>query len=157
MLNLVPDTDPILRKVAAEVTDFEDPSLRSLVDEMHHVMDHHNGIGLAAPQVGISRKILVAKFHGADYAYINPEIVEATGTRESGEGCLSFPGLFLPIKRAQTVTVKYKNILGIEQTQTLSGLPAVVMQHEIDHLNGIVFTSKVSQMQLLLSKKKLKR
>lgn len=159
MLEILPDTDPILKTVASEVVEFDlvDPMLRQLVEEMHEAMDYYNGIGLAAPQVGISKRILVAKFPGADYVYINPEIVEANGKQKGKEGCLSFPGLFLPVNRSQTITVKYKNIYGFEQTQQYSGLPAVVIQHEIDHLNGIVFTSRVTQMQLLLARKNMKR
>jgi len=159
MLEILPDTDPILRTIASDVVDFDlvDPMLRQLVEEMHEAMDYYNGIGLAAPQVGISKRILVAKFPGADFVYINPEIIQANGKQKVKEGCLSFPGLFLPVDRSQTITVKYKNIYGFEQTQQYSGLPAIVIQHEVDHLNGIVFTSRVTQMQLLLARKNMKR
>lgn len=156
-LTLLPDTDPILRQVAEPVTEFGD-DLRQLVAAMAPIMAEHNGIGLAAPQVGISKRVILAKVKEIEnFTLINPEIVETEGEFKFREGCLTFPGLFFDVKRAQKVTVRYQNIDGNHHEATLTNLAAVVIQHEVDHLNGKLFIDYISQMALALARKKMKR
>ena len=125
ILTLLPDTDPILRQVAEPVTVF-DEDLAHTVYAMASAMGAHRGIGLAAPQVGIAKRIIVAQLSHdqADssliqprvYALVNPEIVGLSGQYKCKEGCLTFPGLFLDVTRARTVTVKYQGLDGKEHT-----------------------------------------
>jgi peptide deformylase len=154
MLTLLPDTDPILHKVAEPVTEF-DMELWNLCKSMHQTMVANDGIGLAAPQVGISKRIIVVGFSRLELAYINPQIVDASGKKISTEGCLSFPGLFLSVQRATSVVVKFQDVEGVWKELEANGMHAVVLQHEIDHLNGIVFTERVKPMELALARKKL--
>lgn len=156
-LKLLPDTDPILRQVAAPVleTEFETEELWDLCKSMRRVMVENNGIGLAAPQVGVLKRIIVVDVGRPEVAIINPEIISKQGKFKYNEGCLSFPDLFLPVERAQTVVVRYQGIEGTWRECEAHNLHAVVFQHEIDHLNGIVFTDHVSPMQLALVRKKM--
>jgi peptide deformylase len=134
--------DPVLRKIATEAklskkTDF-------LINEMLRAMRKANGIGLAAPQLGISQRVIVIAPH--DYkptALINPKIVLAEGEQIGQEGCLSIPGLYGDVKRANYIEVEAMDRKGRELTFELEGLPARVVQHEIDHLDGILFVDKV--------------
>ena len=156
MLTLLPDTDPILRQVAQPVTVF-DPSLRILVADMAETMEANRGVGLAAPQVGISTRVILANVEGIEFGVlVNPEIVEAEGEFKFKEGCLTFPKLFLEVKRAQKVVVKYQDLRGEHHVVTLQNFAAVVVQHEIDHLNGKLFIDRVPPMQLALARKNLK-
>ncbi|TFG95907.1 peptide deformylase [Candidatus Thorarchaeota archaeon] len=154
MLTLLPDNDPILRQVAEPVTEFGD-ELHQLCRAMAKVMVENNGIGLAAPQVGISKRIIIANVGIVGGLLINPEIIEQDGEYNYKEGCLTFPGLFLEVKRAQKVTVRYQEIEGKEREATMHNLFAVVIQHEIDHLNGKLFVDRVSPIALALARKKL--
>lgn len=139
--------DPVLRKVAADAkcgkkTDF-------LIQEMMRMMRKANGIGLAAPQVGISQRIIVIAPH--DYkptALINPKIINSEGEQIGQEGCLSIPGLYGDVKRFEYVEVEALDRKGRELVFELEGLPARVVQHEIDHLDGILFTDKVDPQTL---------
>ncbi len=136
---LLPDTDPILRLVAQPVTEFDD-ELWNLAVDMATTMYMHNGIGLAAPQVGKSIRLIVT----AEWPYVlvNPEILERIGEQLSYEGCLSSPGKFCYVRRAQEVRVKFFESSGEEHTTFLKGLDAACIQHEIDHLDGILFTDR---------------
>lgn len=153
MLILLPDTDPILRQVAEPVTEFND-DLRQLVQDMALVMVTNNGIGLAAPQVGVSKRIILANVDIPGNVLINPEIIEVEGQYTYKEGCLTFPGLFLEVKRAKSISVRYQDIEGNQHETTLQNLFAVVVQHEIDHLNGKLFIDHVNPLQLALARKK---
>lgn len=153
-LTLLPDNDPILRQVAEPVTEFGD-ELYQLCRAMAKVMVENNGVGLAAPQVGISKRIIVANVGITGGLLINPEIIEQSGEYKYREGCLTFPGLFLEIKRAQKVTVRYQEIEGKFREATMHNFFAVIIQHEIDHLNGKLFVERVSPMALALARKKL--
>lgn len=156
-LALLPDTDPILRQVAEPVTEFND-ELLVLCQEMYATMCFNKGIGLAAPQVGISKRIIVVDISGPyikDQFLINPEIQQTNGEQRRKEGCLSFPDLFLDVDRAKNVTVKYQDVRGTSNIMVADKLSAVVLQHEIDHLNGKLFIDLVKPMTLLLARKKL--
>lgn len=150
MLTLLPDNHPTLRKVAEPVDDakFKEPAnaaLRSTCMELLMTMQMSGGIGLAAPQVGISQRIITTGFY--PFILINPEITKKEGTQTCEEGCLSFPGQFYNIERAANVLVKYQDFNGIWHEIADVGLNAVVLQHEIDHLNGILFVDYVKQQE----------
>jgi peptide deformylase len=151
MLKLLPDTDPILRQVAEPVTEFND-ELGQLCQQLVHFMKQHRGIGLAAPQVGISKRIIVAN----NIVLINPQIVATEGEYKFKEGCLTFPDLFLEVKRAQKVTVQYKDVEGNDHEATAQNIAAVVVQHEIDHLDGKLFIDYVKPLTLALARKNMK-
>lgn len=154
MLTLLPDTDPILRQVAEPVTEFND-ELLSLCRQMLDFMIANKGIGLAAPQVGISKRIVIANLGIPNPFLINPKIVETEGEYKFKEGCLTFPGLFLDVKRAQTVTVSYQDVKGNHYENTLHKMFAVIIQHEIDHLDGKLFIDRVKPLALALARKKM--
>jgi peptide deformylase len=115
-------------------------------------MNQYGGVGLAAPQCGIPLRLFVMT---GGMVCINPRILTASiETLREKEGCLSFPGLYLPITRSRTIEVEYFNEFGVQKHETFSGATAKVFQHETDHLNGIVFTSLVGNLTLQMAKKK---
>ncbi len=138
---IVKEPDEVLHKTAKEVTKIT-PNVQKLMDDMAETMYDAEGVGLAAPQVGILKRIIVidAGDENGLIAMINPEIVERDGEQLGPEGCLSIPGLNGDVRRAMTVTVKGLNRDGEEFVVTGSGLLARAFQHEIDHLNGVLFT-----------------
>ena len=115
-------------------------------------MNKYGGVGLAAPQCGMPLRLFVM---AGGMVCINPKVITASieTTREK-EGCLSFPGLYLPITRSRTIEVEYHNEFGVLKHETFTGATAQVFQHETDHLNGIVFTSLVGNLTLQMAKKK---
>ena len=143
--------DPILRKSTDIVTQF-DKNTSDLVNNMIETMYEGNGIGLAAPQVGISEKIVVIDTsfgENIDSAIqlINPEIVEIEGECVLEEGCLSIPGIYEEVIRPEKIWVKYFDINGNEQNRDTDGLLARVIQHEMDHLDGILFVDRLSTVK----------
>lgn len=138
---IVKEPDEVLHKTAKEVTKIT-PNVQKLMDDMAETMYDAEGVGLAAPQVGILKRIIVIDVGDENglIAMINPEIVERDGEQLGPEGCLSIPGLNGDVRRAMTVTVKGLNRDGEEFVVTGSGLLARAFQHEIDHLNGVLFT-----------------
>lgn len=152
ILPLVILPDPLLRQVSAPVERIDD-HVRRFADDMLETMYDAPGIGLAAIQVGEPRRMLVidlAKENEpkAPQVFINPEIV-ATGNGVSlyEEGCLSIPDYYAEVERPDTVTVKYLDLSGKEQTITADGLLATCLQHEIDHLNGVLFIDHISKLK----------
>ncbi|WP_037289610.1 peptide deformylase [Saccharibacillus sacchari] len=138
---IVKEPDEVLHKRAKEVTKIT-PNVQKLMADMAETMYDADGVGLAAPQVGILKRIIVIDVGDENglIAMINPEIVEKSGEQFGIEGCLSIPGLNGDVRRAMTVTVKGLNRDGEEFTVTGSELLARAFQHEIDHLDGILFT-----------------
>lgn len=120
-------------------------------------MSKNHGVGLAANQVGLNYRLFVMGSEGVGYAFFNPEILEVSGEVSFEEGCLSFPGLFLPVKRPDTVKIKYQDMNGQFKEQTFTGLSARIVLHEYDHMEGIVMTSKVSPLILERQKRKVKK
>lgn len=147
MLNIVKYPDPLLRKNARKVTDFDD-ELKKLADEMAQVMYDDDGIGLAGPQVAQSKRILVIGEGDGKYkAYINPEITfKSRDKTNTDEGCLSLPGIFGFVSRPKKVHVKYQDLEGNVLKEKAKGMEAIVLQHEIDHLNGILFIDRVEKI-----------
>lgn len=156
-LKLISEDNEILRKVA-ELWNFEkDSDLNELVKAMSKLMVLHNGIGLAAPQCGIAKRIFVMGNPDHLVACINPEIISGTETIRDLEGCLSFPDLWMYVERYKVIKVKYYNVAGEKVEQELTGLMARVFQHELQHLDGICFDTEVSKLALDRAKEKRKK
>ena len=134
--------DPILRKKSREITKIDD-RIKTLLDDMVETMHENEGVGLAAPQVGILRKAIVIDIGEGILKLINPEITEKEGENLDVEGCLSVPDRAGKVLRPEKVKVKYLDTDGKEQTIEGNGLLARALCHEIDHLNGILFIDKI--------------
>ena len=145
--------DPALHKVCRPVTKFDD-KLGTLLDDMAETVVDANGVGLAAPQIGILRRIVVIDLGEEIVELVNPEIVETSGEQDGAEGCLSVPGEYGMVKRPMNVKVRAQDRYGEWFEVEGTGLTARCFCHEIDHLDGIVFTSKASRM---LSKEEIER
>jgi peptide deformylase len=147
----------VLRRPAEVVTTF-DENLRTLVTDMFDTMYAARGVGLAAPQVGVSSRVFVMDPQHDDEpigptALINPVIVRLSGEQTFEEGCLSIPGFAADVVRAESVRVEYRTLDGEETALELSGYPAVIAQHEIDHLDGILFVDYLSPTRSRLFEK----
>ena len=141
--------DPVLRQKAKRVPTV-DKSVQRLIDDMVETMQQANGVGLAAPQVGVSLRVIVLQVPGEEpIAIVNPEIVKRTGEQEVAEGCLSFPGYAGEIKRSASVTVKGLDRQGKPTRIKATGLMAEALQHEIDHLNGILYIDHLESQDKL--------
>ncbi len=138
--------DDILRKKCRAVTAF-DEKLAVLLDDMAETLHNAKGVGLAAPQVGILRRAVVIDIQDKKgvLELINPEIIESSGVQQGNEGCLSAPGEWCEVDRPAHVVVKAQDRNGNEITITGEGLLARAMCHEIDHLDGILFTDRVKK------------
>ncbi len=142
--------DPVLRQKAKKVTSIDD-RIRQLAQDMVDTMRAANGIGLAAPQVGVLLRLIVVEIpedrdEGQKYRFailINPEIIKASGEQIGPEGCLSLPGLVGEVRRAAKVVVRGLDLKGKQVRVKAGGLFARALQHEIDHLDGILFTDRV--------------
>lgn len=148
--------DSILRQKASTIKEITD-EIRSLATDMIETMYAANGVGLAANQVGVALRLIVVDIGGEKETHtitlINPEIVEAFDAETAEEGCLSVPGFYEPVRRASHVTVRGTNLDGSEQTMKCSGLAARAFQHEIDHLEGVLFIDHLSPLKRQLFRK----
>ena len=147
--------DNVLRKKAFRVTEF-DNDLLNLSKDMIETMHNNNGIGLAAPQINILKRIIVVDISPVekDYeamAFINPEILESWGSIIFEEGCLSVPGVNEDVERPEKILLKYQTVTGENKTEEFDGWMARVLQHEIDHLNGILFIDYLSPLKQKLA------
>ncbi|MGH7468491.1 MAG: peptide deformylase [Longimicrobiales bacterium] len=149
--------DPILRARAAEVT-VVTPELRQLIDDMFETMYTEEGVGLAAPQVGVPQRIIVIDPHEngvPGFALINPVILESSRQVERGEeGCLSIPGIKDIVERSFSVVAEGQLVDGTMRRLEADGLLARILQHEVDHLNGVLFIDRLSPLKrkLVLAK-----
>jgi len=137
--------EEVLRQKALPVEKIDD-GVRELIRNMAETMRQASGVGLAAPQVGDSRRVIVAEVpqeHSGLIALINPVIVESSGTSEFEEGCLSVPGISAKVKRAAEVVVEGLTPDGKQVRNKYTGLLATVIQHEVDHLEGILFVDRL--------------
>jgi peptide deformylase len=151
--------DPRLKKVAAEVTVFDD-QLSQLASDMLETMYSAPGIGLAATQVDRHIRLVVidvSEDNNEPLVLVNPVIVEKDGIQTHEEGCLSVPGIYAKVKRADQVTVRYQDLTGEQQELSAEGLLAVCIQHELDHLKGVVFLDHLSALKRKLAMKKLEK
>ena len=141
--------DPVLRQKAKRVSAI-DNSIQQLIDDMVETMQRANGVGLAAPQVGVSLRVVVLQIPGEEpIAIINPKMVKRAGEREVTEGCLSVPGYAGEIKRSLSVTVKGQNRQGKAIRLKATGLMAEALEHELDHLNGILYVDHLESQDKL--------
>ena len=153
--------DPVLRQEAAEVESF-DKDLQALVRDMFETMYHAEGIGLAAPQIGLSKRLIVIDLRDEDepdarLAIVNPKIVwSSDDTEKASEGCLSIPGLEEIVRRPYSVTVEGFTPEGDPMTVEADELFARALQHEIDHLDGVLFIDRVSALKRRMLMKKWK-
>jgi peptide deformylase len=153
--------DPVLEKPSAEVTGF-DEELERLVEDMFESMYAARGVGLAAPQIGISKRIAVVDVTfkedpGARLVLINPVILHKEGRQRSSEGCLSIPEFREEVTRAKTVTIRAQDLKGKHFEHTGEDLLARAFQHETDHLNGKLYISHISAVKRDLIKRKIKK
>jgi peptide deformylase len=143
---IITTENPILRQKAKKVHRF-DPSMQKLVNDLFETMYAANGVGLAAPQIAQSIRVFVADYEGQKVALFNPEIVKAEGEERGPEGCLSIPGYVGEnIRRATKVIVKGQDARGKNVRVNAEGWFARVLQHEIDHLDGILFIDRLDSM-----------
>lgn len=141
--------EPMLRRKAKKVSRI-DGSIQRLINDMVATMQYAGGVGLAAPQVGVSLRVIVLQMPEEEpIALINPEIVRRSGGREVTEGCLSVPGYFGEIKRSESVTVKGQSSEGKAIRIKATGLMAEALEHEIDHLNGVLYVDHLESVAKL--------
>lgn len=146
MLKIVKYPDPILKKNSEEVQK-GDQSLRSLIPQMIEAMQGNQGIGLAAPQVGILKQIIVVTEGEESHVFLNPRIIKQSKEKEQDEeGCLSLPGLFVKVLRSKQVQVTAQTINGQEIQIKAKGLGARIFQHEIDHIKGKLIIHHISPL-----------
>ena len=158
-LTILEFPDPRLRKKAAPV-EVVDDALRALIDNMFETMYDAPGIGLAATQVDVHRRLLVADIstdQTEPFALINPKILEKDGVIVTDEGCLSVPGFYEAVERAEHIRVKYLNRDGEEVDMEAEGMLAVCIQHEVDHLDGKLFVDYLSEAKRQRIRKRLER
>lgn len=156
---------PVLKKASQDIT-MDYPELNTLIQDMYYTMDYAEGVGLAAPQIGKNIRLFVIdsthfyeedeKNNGIRKAFINAHIIEHMGEQiDREEGCLSVPGIHEYVKRHESIKIEYMDENGEKHEDTFSGFEAWVIQHEYDHLEGLVFTDHVSALKKRLIKSKL--
>ena len=142
-MKIITYPNPILDTKAKKIKNPLDLDIQKLIKEMHKTMKKNNGIGLAAPQVGVSLRLCIIEHLEKFYILINPKITAHSRNKVvAEEGCLSFPEKFLPIKRFEEVKVRYLNEKGKPSKIKATGLLSRALQHELDHLDGIVFINR---------------
>jgi peptide deformylase len=153
---------PVLETESASVTEFDTPELHKLLDDMFESMYAARGVGLAAPQIGIGKKIAVIDVtSGEDPAQkvvlINPEIIKLEGSQNGEEGCLSIPTFREPVTRARKATVRAQDAKGVTFELTGEDLLARAIQHETDHLYGKLYITKISPLKRDLIRRKIRK
>ena len=151
--------DPVLRQKAQPITEFDD-ALRALVADMHETMKAYEGVGLAANQIGIARRLLVVDVpldddHRERHALINPEITKRSGSETGEEGCLSIPGIYEDVVRSERLTVRALDEHGQPVEIVADGYLARAIQHEVDHLDGVLFVDRLSPLKRQFLRKAL--
>lgn len=159
-LKIVVYPDPILRKKARPVAaeDFG-PELAALAQKMIELMVKHSGVGLAAPQVGLSARLIVVSVTGKPEdaeVIVNPELSNLQGESDMEEGCLSIPGVRANVRRANSLTLAGQDLQGNRFTAEVNDYAAVVLQHECDHLDGVLFIDRLNSLGKLSCRKGLK-
>jgi len=159
ILTILQYPDPRLHKIAQPVDQVDD-NVRRLISDMAETMYAAPGIGLAATQVNVHKQVIVidaSEEKNTLMTFINPNIIASSGMQECEEGCLSVPGIFETVRRAEKITVQALNHAGKLFTLEADGLLAVCIQHEIDHLKGKVFVEYLSLLKQVRIKNKLKK
>jgi peptide deformylase len=167
ILPIVAYGDPVLKKVANDI-DAEYPNLKQLIEDMENTMEKASGVGLAAPQIGLSIRLFIIdstlmmdegeEDKGIREVFINAEMIEETGKEWAfEEGCLSIPDIREDVYRKDTITIKYLDKDFKEHTKTFDGMTARVIQHEYDHIEGILFIDHLKPLKKKLLNKRLRR
>ena len=181
LLEILKLPDPTLKKASAPVTVF-DQKLALTVDDMFETMVANKGIGLAAVQVGILQRLIIIDIGDLDAdekyvegdeeeerrlsekkktslleVYVNPKIILSSGEIEYEEGCLSVPGVYATVCRKEALTIEYQDLQGNKHTLETHGLRSIVLQHEMDHMDGIVFPDRLGPMQRMMLLEKYKK
>ena len=137
---------PVLRERSADVAQVDD-RVRAFIANLFETMDAEQGAGLAANQVGVAERIAVVDANGDRFAMVNPRIVESTGAQTGEEGCLSIPDVFADVTRAERVVIEALDEQGQPYRREATGLAARAIQHEIDHLDGVLFIDKLGPIR----------
>jgi len=146
MLEIVTYPNPILKEKCRPISNPTDLEIKQLITDMTSAMRAHQGLGLAAPQVGKNINLFLTEVDDELLVFINPEIQKLSGREtRAEEGCLSFPGKYLPVTRPNKVKIKFTNASGQKQILKASGLLARAIQHEYDHLNGVLFIERTEE------------
>ena len=148
--------DPVLKKLSEPVTVF-DEELVDLVGKMRAAMHTKEGVGLAAPQVGVLKKIAVVDYEDQSYDLVNPKVLEQGGEQEGEEGCLSFPGIYAVVRRPEWVKVEAQDVRGEAHVYQVSGFVARAFLHEMDHLEGTLFIDHLSALKRGAIRRKMKK
>lgn len=162
LLSIVNYPDPVLLEVGKPLDDEDfNPELEMLVASMFETMEAAGGVGLAAPQVGVSKRLFVMDVPGDEtgpqrHVLINPQIIHVEGEQTGDEGCLSFPGLFQVVSRQMRVVARARDLQGAEFELDVTDLAARCILHETDHCDGIVFLDRMSPLKRELAKRKIK-
>ncbi|MDA8980284.1 peptide deformylase [Chitinophagales bacterium] len=167
ILPIVAYGDPVLKQVANDI-DAEYPNLKQLIEDMENTMEKASGVGLAAPQIGLSIRLFIIdstlmmdegeEDKGIREVFINAEMIEETGTDWAfEEGCLSIPDIREDVYRKDAITIKYLDKDFKEHTKTFDGMTARVIQHEYDHIEGILFIDHLKPLKKKLLNKRLRR
>jgi peptide deformylase len=159
ILSILEFPDDRLRKKASPIQVF-DASLKQFVDDLFETMYAAPGIGLAATQVNVQKRVIVidiSEDKNTPLCLINPELVETSGSEEMEEGCLSVPGIYEKVKRAESVRVRAFDVAGDPTVFDAHGLLAVCIQHEIDHLEGRLFVDHLSPLKRQLVRKRIRK
>jgi peptide deformylase len=156
ILQLYDDNHPMLsQKIPLYTGRFPNPTLTVLAKRLKMTMKLYNGVGLSANQCGVFERMFVMQHDGKVLTCINPKIVdESDETQSIKEGCLSFPGMFVTVKRSKWITVEWTDEEGNVYDGRMEGIPAVIFQHELDHLNGVKMTEYLKPLALKMAKEK---
>jgi peptide deformylase len=168
LLPIIELGDPVLRQVAAPIVDVQSPDMQQLIDRLIFTVQQANGVGIAAPQVGRSQRLFIVASHPnpryptapemSPIAMINPRLIEySTDMVKGWEGCLSVPGIRGLVPRYQTIAVEYIGQDGKQYQQELTDFVARIFQHELDHLDGIVFLDRVETTQDLMTEREFQQ
>ncbi len=154
--------DPVLETPAKRVAEFDTPELHKLLEDMFESMYAARGVGLAAPQIGIGRRIAVIDTSAGEdgskrLVLINPEVIRIEGAQTEEEGCLSIPGFREPVRRGKRVTVRAQNAKGEDFEVTGEDLLARALQHETDHLDGRLYIHHISVLKRDLIRRKIRK
>jgi len=152
MLRIITNPNLILRKKSQPVADLNSPEIQQLIPAMLETMLKADGVGLAAPQIGQNIKLVTIQFEGETYIMINPRIIRKSFFKDWGEeGCLSVPGVAGKVNRPRAIKVNFINEKGENQTLAASKMLARIIQHELDHLDGVLFIDKAKQLKSTLT------
>lgn len=156
LLPILTYPDKHLRQHAEDVLEFND-ELKQLSMDMQYTMQLNNGIGLAATQCGINKRVIVVIFNGNSLIMVNPKILSQEGEFTFEEGCLSVPGYFENVMRSREICVEYQDTEGVYNQKIAFDIDAVCMQHEIEHLDGILFVDHLSKFKQQRALQKVKK